>query len=82
MFDVQFCAHTGNAMSSISSLQRAKDEGNRVFKGGNYWAAFQAYSVAIQHGPGNPVYYSNRAMAALKVSCACDQALLASHIVA
>jgi hypothetical protein len=38
-----------------------------VFKGGDYLAAFQAYSLAIQHEPGNPVYYSNRAMAALKV---------------
>jgi hypothetical protein len=49
-------------------MQAAKDEGNRVFKGGDYWAAFQAYSLAIQHDPENPVYYSNRAMAALKVT--------------
>lgn len=39
-----------------------------MFKGGDYLAAFQAYSLAIQHDPDNPVYYSNRAMAALKVA--------------
>ena len=38
-----------------------------MFKSGNYLAAFQAYSLAIQHEPDNPVYYTNRAMAALKV---------------
>lgn len=50
----------------LSARQEAKDQGNVAFKAGDYMAAMQAYSAAIQADPRNPVYYSNRAMAALK----------------
>lgn len=45
-----------------------KLRGNEEFKKGNYSAAVAAYSDAIRCDIYNPVYYSNRAMAALKVT--------------
>lgn len=48
-----------------------------AFKAGDYMAAIQAYSAAIQADPRNPVYYSNRAMAALKAR---PVKLIAQHL--
>lgn len=50
-----------------SAGQDAKDRGNAAFKAGDFAGAIAAYSEAIQADRRNPVYYSNRAMAALKV---------------
>ena len=50
----------------FSAMQAAKDAGNAAFKAGDFLAAMESYSAAMQADPRNPVYYSNRAMAALK----------------
>lgn len=44
-----------------------KEQGNAAFKAGDYNAAVAAYGAAIQMTSRNPVLYSNRAMASLKV---------------
>lgn len=44
-----------------------KDKGNAAFKEGDFKAAIDAYSQAIRCDVSNPIYYSNRAMAALKI---------------
>lgn len=44
-----------------------KEKGNAAFKAQQYNAAVQHYTSAIERDTSNPVYYSNRAMAFLKV---------------
>ena len=45
-----------------------KEEGNALFKAGEYLKAAAAYTKAIKAEPSNHVYYSNRANAFLKLS--------------
>ena len=47
--------------------ERAKEEGNKCFKSKQYKDAVANYSHAISLDPQNPVYFSNRAMAYLKL---------------
>jgi tetratricopeptide (TPR) repeat protein len=47
--------------------ERAKEEGNKCFKSKQYKDAIANYSRAISLDPQNPVYFSNRAMAYLKL---------------
>ncbi len=65
--DVELCAGVAAAAPEAAG-QKAKDRGNAAFKAGDYAAAIAAYSEAIRDDVRNPVYYSNRAMAALKVA--------------
>ena len=61
--------HTGNAPSQgkPSKAERYKAKANEAFKAGDFDGAITGYSGAIQADPRNPVYFSNRAMAYLKV---------------
>lgn len=45
-----------------------KDEGNELFKAGEYLKAAAAYTKAIKAEPKNHVFYSNRSQAFLKLS--------------
>jgi STIP1 family protein 1 len=45
-----------------------KNQGNAHFKNGEYVQAVHLYSQAIQKNPGNPLLYTNRANARLKLS--------------
>ncbi|CAL8076542.1 unnamed protein product [Orchesella dallaii] len=45
-----------------------KDLGNRYFSEENYEKAIECYSKAISKNPSNPVYFTNRALAALKLN--------------
>ncbi|KAL0472054.1 hypothetical protein QR685DRAFT_223742 [Neurospora intermedia] len=54
-------------MSGQSSLA-LKEEGNRHFQKGDYVAAEALYTKAILADPINPLLYTNRAMARLKMS--------------
>lgn len=47
--------------------ERAKEEGNKCFKAKQYKDAVANYSRAVTLDPQNPVYFSNRAMAYLKL---------------
>lgn len=50
-----------------SKAEGFKAKANEAFKTGDFDGAITGYSGAIQADPGNPVYFSNRAMAYLKV---------------
>lgn len=65
--DVELCACVAAAAPEAAG-QKSKDRGNAAFKAGDYAGAIAAYSEAIRDDVRNPVYYSNRAMAALKVA--------------
>ncbi|PBP20353.1 hypothetical protein BUE80_DR008865 [Diplocarpon rosae] len=45
-----------------------KDKGNKCFQSGDYEGAEVLYSKAIHHDPSNPLLYTNRCMALLKLS--------------
>lgn len=47
--------------------EKAKNEGNEFFKVENWGDAIRSYSEAIKRNPKNAVYYSNRAVAYIKV---------------
>lgn len=51
-----------------SDADKYKAQANEAFKAGDFDGAITGYSGAIQADPANPVYFSNRAMAYLKVS--------------
>ncbi|KAK9806733.1 hypothetical protein WJX72_000870 [[Myrmecia] bisecta] len=53
--------------AKASHAERCKAAGNEAFKAGDFDRAIQEYSGAIQADPASAVYYSNRAMALLKV---------------
>jgi len=55
------------AVNAETDAERLKEEGNAAFKAGRYDDAARRYSEAIQRNPDNAVYYSNRAMANLKL---------------
>ena len=56
--------------------EQLKQEGNAAFKAGDYSGAVEAYGAAMELDPRNPVLYSNRAMASLKVSSASSSLLV------
>ncbi|CZR62562.1 related to CHIP protein (carboxyl terminus of Hsc70-interacting protein) [Phialocephala subalpina] len=45
-----------------------KEKGNKCFQAGDYQGAEGFYTQAISHDPTNPLLYTNRAMALLKLS--------------
>ena len=47
--------------------EQLKERGNTHFKRGDYDEAIKLYSQAIQQNSGNPVLYTNRANARLKL---------------
>ena len=51
---------------SIMSDAEFKERGNRCFAARKYDEAIQCYSNAIQKNPSNPIYFTNRALAALR----------------
>ena len=55
-------------MSAPGPGQQFKDEGNTLFKNGEYLKAAAAYTKAVKAEPENHVYYSNRSQAFLKLS--------------
>jgi len=52
----------------ILSDVELKEKGNRYFTARKYDEAIQCYSSAIQKNPSNPVYFTNRALSALRLS--------------
>ncbi|KAG8881114.1 hypothetical protein FRB97_000166 [Tulasnella sp. 331] len=52
---------------NIARAEQAKEQGNRLFKAGNYEDAIQCYEGALMVNPNNPAYHSNVALAYLKV---------------
>ncbi|ORY50341.1 U-box-domain-containing protein, partial [Rhizoclosmatium globosum] len=55
------------ADTPVNPAEQAKLEGNSHFANHRYPEAIKAYSVAIIRNPGNPVYYSNRALCHLRL---------------
>jgi Asp-tRNA(Asn)/Glu-tRNA(Gln) amidotransferase A subunit family amidase/Tfp pilus assembly protein PilF len=55
------------AAAARTSGEAAKKCGNDAFRSGKYDEAVRWYSEAIKHNPEEAVYYSNRAMAHLKL---------------
>lgn len=53
----------------MSKAEQCKARANEAFKAGHFEGAIAGYSGCIEADPTNPVYFSNRAMAYLKVSC-------------
>ena len=51
----------------MSKAEQCKARANEAFKAQDFEGAIAGYSGAIQADPTNPVYFSNRAMAYLKV---------------
>lgn len=63
--------HHGNPQGqkrsfTIMSDTEFKERGNRCFAARKYDEAIQCYSNAIQKNPSNPIYFTNRALAALR----------------
>ncbi len=56
------------------AAEKHKEDANAAFRHGNYQDAVLGYSKAIQANPNQAVYYSNRAMAYLKVRPCCHDA--------
>ena len=54
-------------MSHLHMAEQLKERGNTHFKRGDYDEAIKLYSQAIQQNSGNPVLYTNRANARLKL---------------
>ena len=54
-------------MSHLHMAEQLKERGNTHFKRGEYEEAIKLYSQAIQQNSGNPVLYTNRANARLKL---------------
>lgn len=72
---------TGISDEHTRAGEAAKEEGNIAFKAGRYSEAVKRYSEAVQYNPHAAVYFSNRAMAYLKLGrytaaeADCDAAL-------
>ena len=60
---------TGRREVHVSKAEQCKARANEAFKAGHFEGAIAGYSGCIEADPTNPVYFSNRAMAYLKVSC-------------
>lgn len=54
-------------ISAADEAERCKAAGNEAFKAQQFQSAVRHYSSAVDRDPSNSVYYSNRAMAFLKV---------------
>jgi STIP1 family protein 1 len=54
-------------MSHLNLAEQLKEKGNAAFKREEYDEAIRQYSQAIQHNSTNPLLYTNRANARLKV---------------
>ena len=75
------CPGNGKRTGNPSQAENFKAKANEAFKSGDFDGAIAGYSGAIQADPYNPVYFSNRAMAYLKVClcvhdslcCVCDK---------
>lgn len=52
---------------SVEQAEEHKKVGNLFFAKGNFNDAIQEYSTAIIRSPNNPIYYTNRALAYLKL---------------
>lgn len=65
------CFAVAGQRGRASKAEHFKATANDAFKAGDYEGAITGYSGAIQADPSNPVYFSNRAMAYLKVSQTC-----------
>lgn len=50
------------------SFEEYKNDGNTYFQQGSYEAAIQYYEKCIQSEPKNPIGYSNKAMALIKLN--------------
>ncbi len=61
-------AGEGQQSGNASKAEKYKTRANEAFKAGDFDGAITGYSQAIQADPANPVYFSNRAMAYLKVN--------------
>ena len=61
------CPGNGKRTGNPSQAEKCKAKANEAFKSGDFDGAIAGYSGAIQADPYNPVYFSNRAMAYLKV---------------
>lgn len=48
-------------------VARLKEEGNELFKGGNFIEAHEKYSEALKHDSLNSVIYSNRSLTSIKL---------------
>lgn len=57
----------GRAPPASVKADEFKDQGNDLFKKGDYVKSIQMYTAAIALAPRTAVYYSNRAMAYLKL---------------
>lgn len=62
------CPGSSKRKGNPSQAEKFKAKANEAFKHGDFDGAIAGYSGAIQADPYNPVYFSNRAMAYLKVS--------------
>lgn len=51
----------------LKQAENYKELGNQFFKDGKYEESIREYTLAIELEPKNPVYYSNRSMAYLKL---------------
>ncbi|KAK9794378.1 hypothetical protein WJX73_002477 [Symbiochloris irregularis] len=60
-------SHASTASGSGGEAEAFKEKGNTAFKAEQYGAAVQHYTSAIEVDRSNSVYYSNRAMAFLKL---------------
>lgn len=60
------CLCTGQT-PPVSKAEHYKAQANEAFKAGDFEGAIAGYSGSIQADPTNPVFFSNRAMAYLKV---------------
>jgi len=52
---------------SAHHANQLKEQGNALFKQGEYERAVNLYSQAIQQTPSNPLLYTNRANARIKL---------------
>ncbi|KAI0997265.1 hypothetical protein K3495_g10921 [Podosphaera aphanis] len=57
-----------HSQSYEAQALRLKEKGNAYFQAGDYSAAEELYTQAINHDPNNHLLYTNRAMALLKLS--------------
>ncbi len=48
-------------------VAKLKEEGNKLFKEGNFIKAHEKYSEALKHDPGNSIIYSNRSLTSTKL---------------
>ena len=68
MIGSDVCSGGNRRPGDLSTAESCKAKANEAFKAGDFDGAIAGYSGAIKADPNNPVYFSNRAMAHLKVS--------------